>query len=72
MLGRHATDRKESALRRLDQKQRLVGNFRRQRHGQHAFIDVGLNLLAARAKADFDLGLLLTQEGLRRAGGRSN
>ena len=68
MLGGHAADREESRLRRLDQEQRLVADLRRQRHRQHAFVDVGLDLLAARAKADFDLRLLLVQERLRRAG----
>ena len=68
MLGRHAADREEPGLRRLDEEERLVGDLRRQRHRQHALVDVGLDLLAARAKAHLDLRLLLVQERLRRAG----
>ena len=59
--ARHAADREEPGLRRFGQEERLVADLRRQRHGQHALVDVRLDLLAARAQAHFDLGLLLGQ-----------
>jgi hypothetical protein len=59
MLGRNAADSEKARLRRLDEEQRLVADLRRQRDGQHRFVDVRLDLLAARAEADLDLRLFL-------------
>ena len=55
LVGRDALIVKTPACDGLDEEQRAVADLRGQRDGQHRLVDVGLDLVAARAQADLDL-----------------
>ena len=64
---RYPADPEYAGLRRFDQEQRLVAVLRRDRDREHAFEHGLLDLLAAAAQTDFDLGRFLGRERLRRS-----
>ena len=68
LVRRHAANREHAGLRGFDEEHRLVVRARGDRERQHAFVNVGRNLLAARAEADLDLRRVGELEALRRTG----
>ena len=68
LFSRDASDAEDAGLRRFNQEDRLVAGARGDRQCEHALVHVLVDLLAARAEADFDLRRFAHLERLRGAG----
>ena len=68
LFGRDAANAEHPRLRHFDEEQRLVGDLRGDGDREHTLVDVLVDLLGARAQADFDLRRFGELERLGRTG----
>ena len=68
LFSRDSSDAEDASLRRFNQEDRLVAGARGDRQCEHALVHVLVDLLTARAEADFDLRRFAHLERLRGAG----